>query len=261
VTVIAAGTAPGTCLAFGPLQGNRRQTVFVDPGHGGVDAGASGTTSAGMTVYEKNLTLATGLDLLHDLREDGFRVVMSRVDDRLLIRPSPSQVSGGVLTAAGYYDNLKARIACANAAHAEALIAIHFNAIADPSVGGAETLYDNARLFSKENIRLATLVQRSVLAALHADGWDVPDRGIIDDLAAGTPAHTARGAAYGHLLELGPAAKGWLDHPSAMPGVLVEPLFLTRPSEADIAASTRGQQAIARGLALAVRLFTTTAHG
>ena len=56
--------AAGTCLAFDPLRGNRHITVFVDPGHGGIDRGTSGTTSDGTSVYEKDLTLATGLELL-----------------------------------------------------------------------------------------------------------------------------------------------------------------------------------------------------
>ncbi|MGH2345508.1 MAG: hypothetical protein ACRDG4_09810, partial [Chloroflexota bacterium] len=55
-TAVPAGTAPGTCLAFAPLSGDRHRTVFVDPGHGGVDVGTSGTTSAGSTIYEKGQT-------------------------------------------------------------------------------------------------------------------------------------------------------------------------------------------------------------
>src|ERR1019366_7055687 len=63
-TPVAAGTAPGTCLAFSPLKGNRGKTVFVDPGHGGIDIGASGVTGSGTAIAEKNQTLAVGLDLL-----------------------------------------------------------------------------------------------------------------------------------------------------------------------------------------------------
>ena len=57
---------------------------------------------------------------------------------------------------------------------------------------------------------------------------------------------------YGHLLELGPADPGWFDTPSMMPGTLIEPLFITEPFEASIAASTTGQETIAAGIALAV---------
>jgi N-acetylmuramoyl-L-alanine amidase len=40
-----------------------------------------------------------------------------------------------------------------------------------------------------------------------------------------------------------------LAHPSSMPGAFVEPLFLSDPAEADVAASTKGQQPFAHALA------------
>jgi N-acetylmuramoyl-L-alanine amidase len=258
-TPVAAGTAPGTCLAFDPLHGNRGQTIFVDPGHGGVDSGTYGYTSSGTMVYEKNLTLATGLDLLGDLRADGYRVVMSRIDDQLVTRSNPDDIASGELTLTGEHEDTAARITCANAAHADVLISLHFNAYSDPSVGGTETIYDTARPFSAANIRLAGLAQRDLLAQFHAAGWAVPDRGTADDSVVGTPSLTSEAASYGHLLELGPAAAGWLSQPSTMPGILVEPLFLSRPSEADVATSIKGQEAIARGLTQAIDAFLAPA--
>ena len=254
-TAVAAGTAAGTCLAFDPLRDDRHITVFVDPGHGGIDSGTSGATSDGTTVYEKDLTLATGLELLAQLRGQGYRVVMSRVDDRLLIRPEAGQLDAGALTLAGEHDDIVARITCANAAHADVLVSIHFNAFSDPAVNGAETIYDGARPFSAASSRLASLAQAAILARFHEAGWAVPNRGTMDDSAAGTPAPSAEAAAYGHVLELGPAAAGWLERPSTMPGILVEPLFLSHPAEADVAASGQGRQAIVRGLADALDVF------
>jgi N-acetylmuramoyl-L-alanine amidase len=258
---VAAGTAPGTCLAFAPLSGDRHKTVFLDPGHGGIDVGTAGTTSAGSTIDEKGQTLAVGLDLLAILRGEGYRVVMSRIDDRLLIHPTTGAQSGGVLSLTEEHEDTEARIVCANAAHADVLVSIHFNAFGDPAVNGAETFYDAARPFSAANRRLAGLVQRAILAQLHALGWAVPDRGVTKDSVAGIPALSAKAAAYPHLLELGPAAAGWLAHPSTMPGILVEPLFLTHPAEADVAVSKAGRQAIARGIADALNtFFTPTGH-
>jgi N-acetylmuramoyl-L-alanine amidase len=255
-TQLAVGSAHGTCMAYDPTRGDRHQTVFVDPGHGGADSGTSGVTSTGRTVYEKDLTLATGLDLVPLLREQGYRVVMSRIDDRLLVPLDANTISEGALTIQGEHDDSVERIACANAAPASVLVAIHFDAFSDPTVGGAETLYDSARPFAAENLRLAELVQQSLLKQFAVAGWkDVPDRGETDDSVAGTPAITAEGAAYGHLLELGPAAQGWLAQPSTMPGVFVEPLFLSEPSEADIAASAKGQHAIAHALADGIDAF------
>jgi hypothetical protein len=78
---------------------------------------------------------------------------------------------------------------------------------------------------------------------------------VIDDITVGTPALSAQGAAYGHLVVLGPAASGYVAHPSTMPGIVIEPLFLSRPTEADVASSSKGQQAIARGLTRAITAF------
>jgi hypothetical protein len=86
-------------------------------------------------------------------------------------------------------------------------------------------------------------------------GWQVHDRGIADDTNTGGGEITAAGNAYGRLALLGPAAPGHVDHPSTMPGALVEPLFLTNSTEAGIAANPKGQQAIANGIADAVSQF------
>lgn len=247
--------AAGACIAYRPLRGDRHRTVFVDAGHGGPDPGAAGTTSAGTPVEEKDLTLATARDLRTLLRDAGYRVVLSRTGDTAVARLSTGDVSAGALTLSGEHRDIAARIACANAAGATALVSIHFNTFADPTIGGVETLYDSARPFHAANQRLANLVQQGIVSSLHAAGWAVPDRGAIDDAVSGPPALTTEAAAYGHLLELGPAAPGWLAQPSAMPGVLCEPPFLSDPAEADVAASAVGQQAIARGLARAIDAF------
>jgi N-acetylmuramoyl-L-alanine amidase len=67
-----------------------------------------------------------------------------------------------------------------------------------------------------------------------------------DQLAA--PTLTSSGTKYGHLIELGPMAAGWVDNPSQMPGALVEPLFLSKPKEASVAADPAGQRQIALAL-------------
>jgi N-acetylmuramoyl-L-alanine amidase len=194
------------------------------------------------------MTLAVARAMLPLLRQAGYTVVLSRNSDTLVARSAPGDRSGQTLSAAGVRHDLAARVACANAANAQILLAVHFNADNDPSVNGAETIYDAARPFSAANKRLATLVQAALLAQLRGVGWVVPDRGVQDDLAAGIPSLSAEGQAYGHLLELGPSANGGLSQPSAMPGVLVEPFFLTHPAEADVTASKEGQQDIALGL-------------
>jgi N-acetylmuramoyl-L-alanine amidase len=209
----------------------------------------------GRTVAEKRVTLAVGLRALALLRQVGFRVVMSRLRDTTVARLAATDVNGRLLTANGVHRDLVARNLCANAARASVLLGIHMNAFGDRSVAGSETIYCRDRRFGPRSRHLATLVQQAVLASLQRAGWSVPDRGILDDHGTGAPALTAPGAAYGHWLELGPARSPWFRHASLMPGVIVEPLFLTNPAEVQIALSQAGQLALARGLVQALSTY------
>jgi N-acetylmuramoyl-L-alanine amidase len=251
------GLASGACVRRDPATASGRPVIFLDPGHGGVDPGALGVTSGGQTLVEKDLTLAVALEESDRLRSDGYPVVLSRTTDSLVARLPDSDYAGGALTDDGDRRDVVARAACANAAHAAVLLSIHFDGDADPSAGGAETVYDDARPFAADNQRFAQLAQGDMVAGLHAAGWPVPDRGAIADSLVGTPSLSAQGSSYGHLLVLGPARPGYVDEPSQMPGALVEPLFITKPTEGDIAAGQTGQGVIAQGLTQAIEAFVT----
>ncbi len=189
------------------------------------------------------------------LRAKGFTVVVSRTKDETVLRPGPGDVSGGLFTAQGVHDDVASRDQCADMAKANALVGIYFDAGGSPLNAGAVTGYDTARPFSAQNLKLATFVQNDVLGALNAQGWAIPNLGVVDDSQLGGPALTTAAANYGHLLLLGPPVPGWFSTPSTMPGALIEPLFITDPFEADIATSAQGQQVIAGGLAQAVEQY------
>jgi N-acetylmuramoyl-L-alanine amidase len=248
--------ATGSCVVMPPTGGVRHQTVFLDAGHGGPDPGASGATTTGLAVDERRLTLSVVLDVASSLRADGYRVVVSRGVDTSVARLGAADLSpSGQLSLQGEHDDTEARVACANLSGAGALVSVHFNAFSDASARGLLTTFDDSRPFASANQRLAQLVDSDVLAALHTAGWPVPDRGVQSDTTIGAPALSAEAHEYGHLLLLGPAAPGWLDHPTTMPGVLVEPLFLTNPAEASVAADPAGQRAMAAGIVAAVETF------
>lgn len=246
---------PNTCIEYAPTGRDRHQVLFLDAGHGGVDPGAVGTTSSGAAIEEKTATLAVELDALTLLRAAGYEVVASRTADTTVARLATSDYSTGLLTAHAVRLDAMARAACANAANAAVLVAIHFNADGNPAFGGVMTIFDDARSFTTENLRLASLVQAALTDAYRAAGIGIADLGTVADSEGGTPALTARGAAYGHLIELGPESNGWVDHPSVMPGILVEASHVTRPSEADLASGPAGQTLIASAIVIGIEKF------
>ena len=208
----------------------------------------------GQRVEEAALTVRVALDALPLLRRAGFRVVLSRTGAAAVARPLPGDLASGVFTGEGVHRDLIARDVCADRARASVLLGVYFDASVSAAARGSLTLYDAARPFWRASRRLSELVQRAVLARLSARGLSVPDDGVHTDVGFGSSV-TSADRAYGHLLILGPAKAGYLATPSTMPGALIEPLFLTNPADASMAASAPGQDAIARGLAAAVEQY------
>ncbi|MGD0256249.1 MAG: N-acetylmuramoyl-L-alanine amidase [Acidimicrobiales bacterium] len=258
--------APGACVRYPPLVGDRHTTVFLDAGHGGIDPGAIGVTETGATIEEANETLPVELDTMALLRVKGFTVVVSRTRASTVVRLSSADVSGDLLTLQGAFNDVAVRDVCANMAKAAVLVGIYFNFGSSPSNAGSLTAYDANRPFAKANLRLATLMQSDTLAAMNAKGWGIPDEGTLPDTGLGSlvPTDSTGGLAtaaanYDHLLLLGPAEAGYFSTPSDMPGALIEPLFATDPFEGSIVVSSIGQQTIAQGIATAIEQYFTPA--
>ncbi|MHB8589820.1 MAG: N-acetylmuramoyl-L-alanine amidase family protein [Candidatus Dormibacteraceae bacterium] len=239
----------GACMSLAPDHAGSGQTVFIDAGHGGLDPGV---VAGGGKSLEKDATLRVATRLSDLLRAAGYRVVMARTQDTTVIKLSASDSVYGSLTASAEHRDLEARAACANAAGAAALVSIHFDAFADPTVGGTETFYDSARTFAAASRSLATDLQSALVAAL-----GTADRGVWTDDQLAAPTLTSLGSSYNHLIELGPMSAGWVDNPSQMPGALVEPFFLTNPTEARLADEPSGQQVIAAALEAGLVKFLT----
>lgn len=236
--------AAGTCVHFPASGSPAGESVFVDAGHGGPDPGVVGEVGKTL-VMEKTVALAVAERLTPLLQSDGYQVVMSRTGDSSV---AANLGSKGGLTPDDIRQDLLARVACANRSRANLLVSIHFNGYADTNVAGSETFFDADRPFAANNQRLAFDLERSITVALGS-----ADLGVWPDDQNIGPALSPAGAAYGHLIVLGPPSPGYVDSPSQMPGSLVEPLFLSNQMEAREAADPGTQQVIARAIERGIR--------
>jgi N-acetylmuramoyl-L-alanine amidase len=104
---------PVSASAF-PLSVRR---VVLDAGHGGTDPGASSVSN----VSEKEITLDIEKRLSALLRKNGFEVVATRENDRLI--------------------PLRERARLANGSRSDIFVSIHVNSIPHPNNHGVETYY------------------------------------------------------------------------------------------------------------------------
>ncbi|MBC2607707.1 N-acetylmuramoyl-L-alanine amidase [Pelagicoccus albus] len=91
-------------------------TVVIDPGHGGSQDGTKNET---LGIYEKEMTLDVSLRLKTHLEEAGFKVILTRYEDR--------------------HVSLDDRPAMANGAKADLFVSVHFNAAINKKASGLET--------------------------------------------------------------------------------------------------------------------------
>jgi N-acetylmuramoyl-L-alanine amidase len=114
---IAAGTpraSPSTAAGPGGARG-RPPIVVLDPGHGGSNPGAAGTTG----LHEKQLALALATAVADRLRTRGIAVELTRTTDRTV--------------------TLRQRVARADQLRADLFVSIHANASPSRTQRGYET--------------------------------------------------------------------------------------------------------------------------
>jgi N-acetylmuramoyl-L-alanine amidase len=122
----------------------KNKIIVIDPGHGGRDPGA---TADG--IYEKDLNLNITARLFILLKDLGFKVKMTRTDNRYL--------------------SLGDRVKIANDVNTDIFISIHCNAASSNKANGIETLYYPG---SDKGKILAGVIQHSMI-----DKLNITDRG------------------------------------------------------------------------------------
>lgn len=203
------------------------RTIVLDPGHGGRD---HGKVNDQLKVNEKTFTLDTALRLKKLLEADGFRVVLTREDDRFL--------------------ELAQRPAAANAAGGDLFISIHFNA-----------LQNDRRTSGVEVFTFAPQHQRSTEAWMPGQKDDtehVAQPANRYDYWNSLLAHSIQGPFVRNLKVSDRGKK--LMHAGVLrslrcPGVLVECGFLTSDVEARKIATPEYRQQLAETLRLGIRNY------
>ena len=217
--------------------GRSLPTVFLDPGHGGIDTGTVGTTASGETIYEKNIALAVVNRIAEDLRRDRIQVVLSpgpatiwsAADEQTIPATgscSPRMVFLPISTGRSGEPEQSRR----PAEHPP-------QRLSDPSVGGTQTFYDGARPFADQNQRFASLVQSSVIAGFAAQGMSVPYRGASDDQDLQAESLGELSGITEPSVLLGPAVTGRCTEPDARSAL--RDRFPLESGEADAIAQDR----------------------
>lgn len=260
----ATNAQPASSVSTQP----RPKLIALDPGHGGPEVGAVHRSPQG-TLAEKDSNLDMAFRLRALLIESGYQVILTRETDAR----AAGDLTGPTTAFPAARLDLQHRIDMVNEAGADLFISLHSNGSPNAGESGLEVWYDPNRPFGADNVRLATLVQRRVLAALAAYGYWARDRGIKDDttfrffngrylplFVLGPPRETRREEILRRggdpeLLGFSPGVDVIMSRATEMPGVLVEMLFLTNDADAAVLRDPAGRDAIARGIRDAIEAY------
>lgn len=165
--------------------------IVIDPGHGGVDGGAS---YGGF--LEKEINLSISRRLKKQLEEKGFKAVLTREADESLESLGPDYGSR-------HQRDLSARAAIINGLDAQLFLSIHVNSnVNNPNACGSVVYYSTR---FEESSLLAGCVQHSLNR--------------IETDSGGRDAHASQSASF------------FLLNNTRIPGILIETGFITNYRE------------------------------
>jgi N-acetylmuramoyl-L-alanine amidase len=127
-----------------------QKTVLLDPGHGGEDPGAVSDYSG---AKEKDINLAIALKVRKLLDDDGYKVLMTREEDKLEYDPSTTNI------VQKRKQDLLRRKKMMDEAGADIVVSIHLNKFGQTQYYGAQTFYPPG---SAESQKLAVSIQKSL---------------------------------------------------------------------------------------------------
>jgi N-acetylmuramoyl-L-alanine amidase len=226
-----------------PIDVYRQRIIVIDPGHGGLDSGAIGSTS---NILEKDVTLRMGLALRDQLEATGrYRVIMTRDDDRrvgLRDRLQIARQSRGELFISSHADSLATAPEVSGASvytvtdlasNDEPARSVSKDECADTSAGIA--------LSNQEDIGPEMLVD---LAQRDAQSITLAEL-LVQELGRTTEMVNPRAAEEGFVVLRSPD----------MPSVLIELGFLSNPADEKALSSDAHIARLATAVARAVDVY------
>ncbi len=215
-------TIPAPAPAPTKAAGEARRTIVIDPGHGGIDPGATVASIA-----EKAVVLAFGKALKEQLEANGrYRIVMTRDDDRFV--------------------SLGDRVQIGRGEQADLFISIHADSLTQAQeVRGATVYTRSERATDAEAARLAAKENEADAVAGLETSEEVQDvAGILMDLAR-RETRTFTGVFARNLVEkLGGSikmhkiplrsARFWVLSAPDVPSVLIELGYMSSPKDAEL---------------------------
>lgn len=220
--------------------------VLIDPGHGGKDPGAIGRSG----VYEKNVTLATALELRRLLAAAGYRVQMTRASD--------------------VFVPLQERVAMAERLGPALFLSLHADKMDDAGVRGASVYTLAGAASDPQTERLASRENAA------RDDWVAQDGGQLSSLASlsvvRARAHAGSDRLAGNLVAQLHRDLPVLRHPlrhasfvvlraADIPSALVEMGFLSNAADEAGLRRPEGRQRIAAAVKRAVDAYFSKVPG
>jgi N-acetylmuramoyl-L-alanine amidase len=199
----------------------KKKTVVLDCGHGGLDKGAAPFKG----VEEKNITLAVGLKVADLLKKKGIDVVLTRSRDVTRLLDERADIALRVQPAL--------------------FVSLHANASLRESAQGIETFHVNTAQLSRVRGTLSSNECKITdklfcnRCSLSADCAQIIHHDILTAAAGKNPAVSDRGVKQSFVAVL---------LGSRVPAVLVEMGFVSHPGEARLLMSQQYQDQLAKGL-------------
>jgi N-acetylmuramoyl-L-alanine amidase len=228
-----------------PPPPSARRVIVIDPGHGGVDPGAIGSTT---NILEKTIALEMGLALRDKLKATGrYEVVMTRDEDRIV--------------------RLRDRLEIARRSQGELFVSLHADSLVNaPEVSGASVYTLSERASNDEAARLARKENRAdILAGIDLSAQEDIVTEILIDLAqrdannrsirmAELLVEELRGATKMAKRQRAQAGFVVLKSPD-MPSVLIELGYLSHAADEKALADPAHIAGLAAGVVRAIDLY------